>query len=108
MRLKGRNSAALAVAAAATGLMALAGPAQAQKTSIEAIEEYREMLQDGNPADLFEAKGEELWSKKRGPKNASLEQCDLGLGPGWSRAPSCSCRATSPTPARCRIWSRAW
>ena len=40
------------------------------------------MLQDGNPADLFEAKGEDLWKKKRGPKNASLEGCDLGLGPG--------------------------
>jgi sulfur-oxidizing protein SoxA len=40
------------------------------------------MLQDGNPAELFEAKGEELWKKKRGPKNASLEQCELGKGPG--------------------------
>jgi sulfur-oxidizing protein SoxA len=40
------------------------------------------MLADGNPAELFEAKGEELWKKKRGPKNASLEQCDLGKGPG--------------------------
>jgi hypothetical protein len=27
-------------------------------------------------------KGEELWKQKRGPKNASLEQCDLGKGPG--------------------------
>ena len=40
------------------------------------------MLADGNPAELYEAKGEELWKKKRGPKNASLEQCDLGKGPG--------------------------
>ncbi|MBN8493643.1 MAG: sulfur oxidation c-type cytochrome SoxA [Burkholderiales bacterium] len=40
------------------------------------------MLEDGNPADLFEAKGEALWKQKRGPKNASLEKCDLGLGPG--------------------------
>ncbi|MGE0672667.1 MAG: sulfur oxidation c-type cytochrome SoxA [Methylibium sp.] len=40
------------------------------------------MLEDGNPADLFEAKGENLWKQKRGPKNASLEQCDLGKGPG--------------------------
>ena len=54
----------------------------AQKTSIEAIEEYRAMLADGNPADLFEAKGEALWKQKRGPKNASLEACDLGKGPG--------------------------
>ena len=47
-----------------------------------AIAEYRAMLADGNPAELFEAKGEELWKQKRGPKNASLEHCDLGKGPG--------------------------
>ena len=40
------------------------------------------MLEDGNPAELFEAKGEALWKQKRGPKNASLEACDLGKGPG--------------------------
>jgi L-cysteine S-thiosulfotransferase len=58
------------------------GAAQAQDASITAIEKYREMLADGNPAELFEMKGEELWKQKRGPKNASLEQCDLGKGPG--------------------------
>lgn len=60
----------------------IAGPALAQKTSIEAIEEYRAMLADGNPAELFEAKGEDLWKQKRGPRNVSLQQCDLGKGPG--------------------------
>ena len=55
----------------------------AQKNAaVQAIEDYRAMLQDGNPADLFEAKGEGLWKQKRGPKNATLEQCDLGKGPG--------------------------
>ena len=78
--MKGRNTAV--ALATVTGLMACTGVALAQKTSTQAIEEYREMLQDGNPADLFEAKGEDLWTKKRGPKNASLERCDLGLGPG--------------------------
>lgn len=63
------------------GLMAATG-AWAQKSTTEAIEEYRAMLADGNPAELFEMKGEELWKQKRGPKNASLEQCDLGQGPG--------------------------
>ena len=72
----------IAMAVAMLGLLASAGSALAQKTSIQAIEEYREMLQDGNPADLFEAKGEDLWKQKRGPKNASLERCDLGKGPG--------------------------
>lgn len=69
------------VLALALGLLA-AGAALAQKTSTQAIEEYRAMLADGNPAELFEAKGEELWKQKRGPKNASLERCDLGKGPG--------------------------
>ena len=55
-------------------------PAVAQKTTAEGIAEYRAMLADGNPADLYEAKGEGLWKQARGPKNASLEKCDLGRG----------------------------
>lgn len=58
------------------------GATWAQKSATESIEEYRAMLADGNPADLFEAKGEALWKEKRGPKRASLEQCNLGKGPG--------------------------
>jgi L-cysteine S-thiosulfotransferase len=54
----------------------------AQKSTADAIAEYRAALQDGNPADLNAARGEELWKTKRGPKNASLEGCDLGLGAG--------------------------
>ncbi len=61
---------------------ACAPSAWAQKTAVQSIEEYRAMLQDGNPADLFEAKGEDLWKQKRGPKAVTLEQCDLGKGPG--------------------------
>lgn len=59
-----------------------ASSAMAQKTASQGIDEYRAMLADGNPAELFEAKGEDLWKKVRGPKNASLEKCDLGKGPG--------------------------
>jgi sulfur-oxidizing protein SoxA len=62
--------------------LALVAGAQAQKSSADGIAEYRKMLEDGNPADLFEAKGEGLWKTKRGPKNATLEACDLGQGPG--------------------------
>jgi len=69
------------IVAAGIGVL-VALPAQAQKSSADAIAEYRKMLEDGNPADLFEAKGEALWKQKRGPKNASLEQCDLGKGAG--------------------------
>jgi sulfur-oxidizing protein SoxA len=70
----------IASALALFGLFASA--AWAQKSAIESIEEYRAMMQDGNPAELFEAKGEDLWKTPRGPKKVSLAQCDLGKGPG--------------------------
>lgn len=53
-----------------------------QKSAKDAIDDYRASLQDGNPADLNAARGEALWKTNRGPKNASLEACDLGLGAG--------------------------
>jgi sulfur-oxidizing protein SoxA len=44
---------------------------------------FRAQMEDSNPAELFELKGEELWKAKRGPKSVSLaESCDLGLGVG--------------------------
>ena len=46
------------------------------------FEKFHEIMEEASPAELFEAKGEELWKTKRGPKNASLEKCDMGLGPG--------------------------
>jgi sulfur-oxidizing protein SoxA len=64
-------------------LLAAVGAASAQdRSAADGIAEYRKMLEDGNPAELFEMKGEELWRTKRGPKNESLEKCDLGKGPG--------------------------
>jgi L-cysteine S-thiosulfotransferase len=54
----------------------------AQQDTQREIERYRQLLAEGNPAELFEARGEELWKVPRGPKKASLEQCDLGLGAG--------------------------
>lgn len=64
-------------------MLGSAGFAQGQgKSAAEGIAEYRKMLEDGNPAELFEAKGETLWKTPRGPKNATLQQCDLGNGPG--------------------------
>lgn len=56
----------------------------AQDTMDEIIR-YREMLKEANPAELLEADGEEIWTTAAGPKNATLEQCDLGLGPGVLR-----------------------
>ena len=67
----------LALAAAA-----LIGAPAAAQSSADEIAKYRAMLADGNPAELWEAKGEALWKQPRGPKNASLQQCDLGRGPG--------------------------
>ncbi len=34
------------------------------------------------PGELYSANGEELYFKKRGPKNVTLEGCDFGLGAG--------------------------
>jgi sulfur-oxidizing protein SoxA len=62
--------------------MSAAAPAMAQNSATDEIAKYRQLLADGNPAELWEMRGEELWKKKDGPKNASLEQCDLGKGPG--------------------------
>lgn len=42
----------------------------------------REMLAEDNPGVLWIDKGEALYRAKRGPKQATLEQCDFGMGPG--------------------------
>jgi L-cysteine S-thiosulfotransferase len=74
-----RGFAALLALGLAGGL--LNEPA-AQPSAVDEIAKYREQLAGGNPAELWEARGEALWKEKRGPKNASLEACDLGKGPG--------------------------
>ena len=68
---------------AASLALALSASVMAQpKSTADGIAEYRKMLEDGNPAELFEAKGEDLWKTARGPKKVALQACDLGLGPG--------------------------
>ena len=42
----------------------------------------RQMLAEDNPGELWVQRGERLFHEKRGPKKASLEGCDFGLGPG--------------------------
>ncbi len=59
-----------------------AGAFAQQSTTEQEIEKYRAALGQDNPAELWEARGEALWKDKRGPKQASLEQCDIGVGPG--------------------------
>ena len=76
-----KGCAALSVAFFACASIA----AFAQSSAVDEIAKYRAALQDGNPAELWEARGEALWKAPRGPKNVSLEKCDLGLGPGVVR-----------------------
>lgn len=73
-----RTSQTLVAVLAASAL----GSALAQTSATDEIAKYRQLLADGNPAELWEMRGEELWAKKEGPRSASLEQCDLGKGPG--------------------------
>ncbi|SOZ36465.1 sulfur oxidation c-type cytochrome SoxA [Cupriavidus neocaledonicus] len=74
-----------ALALAATAAVAAAAVVHAQGSTADEIAKYRQMLAEGNPAELWEAAGEELWKKPAGPKHASLEQCDLGKGPGVTK-----------------------
>jgi len=71
-------------AAVAAGIALAAGlaPAEEKSPALQEIEKYRAALAEGNPGELWEARGEAIWKEKRGPRNVSLEACDLGLGPG--------------------------
>ena len=60
-----------------------AAPAPAKQDGISAeFEKFREVLEEDNPAELFEARGEDIWKHRKGPDGASMAQCDLGLGAG--------------------------
>jgi sulfur-oxidizing protein SoxA len=63
----------------AAALALLPAPALAQNNPYA---EYQKRATEAAPLELFELAGEELWTKKQGPKSASLEQCDLGMGAG--------------------------
>jgi L-cysteine S-thiosulfotransferase len=80
----GRIAPALAGIALAVGALAVltvlaAAPALAQQSPYA---DYQRMTAENAPTELYEVAGEELWKKRQGPKNASLERCDLGQGPG--------------------------
>lgn len=68
--------------AVGVGLAVALGSANGQDKAMEEIQKYRQMLEEGNPAELMELQGETLWATPRGPRQATLERCDLGLGPG--------------------------
>jgi L-cysteine S-thiosulfotransferase len=70
---------------AAVALVIGAAAAQATDSTERELEKYRSMLKDdpwSNPGMLDVDRGEELWKTPRGPKNVSLDLCDLGKGPG--------------------------
>ncbi|MBX9608839.1 MAG: sulfur oxidation c-type cytochrome SoxA [Gammaproteobacteria bacterium] len=73
----GRWLACLGLAAAL-----VSGAARAADATEQALDEYRDMFGDENPAELWELRGQALWTEKRGPRQADLTACDLGLGPG--------------------------
>jgi L-cysteine S-thiosulfotransferase len=77
------SAAAAAVSLAAFGAMPAAS--QADEETQRGLERYREMLREdpwSNPALLDADRGEMLWQTAAGPNEVSLEDCDLGLGPG--------------------------
>lgn len=66
--------------------LAAALPLHAQVDIRKETQRWQQMIAEGSPAELFEIEGEDLWKKKQGPKNVSLEACDLGQGPGVVKA----------------------
>jgi sulfur-oxidizing protein SoxA len=77
-----RQALVLGIVAAALAAPWQGAAAQAADPTAAEFDKFRAVLEKDNPAELFEVKGEQLWHTRGGPKNASLEQCDLGLGPG--------------------------
>lgn len=68
--------------AGAVGLLSCMAPLAVTAGDEDVFAQYREMLDEGNPAELVEMQGEELWQTPGGPHDKSLAGCDLGLGAG--------------------------
>jgi sulfur-oxidizing protein SoxA len=56
--------------------------AQTEDPVAAEFDKFRAVLEQDNPAELWEVKGEQLWKTPGGPNKVSLEKCDLGLGSG--------------------------
>jgi sulfur-oxidizing protein SoxA len=69
-------------AACAVFLFCHGGTAVSQNKTDDGLAVGRQMLAEDNPGELWIDRGNRLFHEKRGPKKASLEQCDFGLGPG--------------------------
>ena len=69
-------------AAACLACLAAWGTAAAQGKPGDGLAVGRQLLAEDNPGELWIGRGKALFFEKRGPKGASLEQCDFGMGPG--------------------------
>jgi sulfur-oxidizing protein SoxA len=77
MQRKQNSITALAVVCLATW-----GAPPALSQSGDPLALGRQMLAEDNPGELWIERGKTLFHQKRGPQDASLEQCDFGMGPG--------------------------
>ena len=64
------------------GLLLMLGSGLLPAQSDDTFSEYRDMLGDDNPAIFVIEEGADFWLQPNGPRQVSLEACDLGLGPG--------------------------
>jgi sulfur-oxidizing protein SoxA len=69
-------------AAACLACLGASSTAAAQGNPENGLAVGRQMLAEDNPGELWVERGKALFFEKRGPKGASLEQCDFGMGPG--------------------------
>ena len=67
-----RHALMLGIVAAVAAAPWQQAAAQAADPTAAEFDKFREIMEQDNPAELFEVKGEELWRAHRGPKNASL------------------------------------
>jgi sulfur-oxidizing protein SoxA len=65
-----------------SSLCLLAATSAVADESAEAMKRFRETLQQSSPGELYIVMGEELYNAPRGRRQATLEACDFGLGPG--------------------------
>ena len=98
----------LGAAAAGAGLSLAAVAGGQDNKAMEEIQKYRQMLQEGNPAELLELRGEELWATPRDRARRRWSAATWGWGRASWKVPTPSFRATSQTPARCRTLNPGW
>lgn len=65
-----------------TALVLMIGSGLLSAQSDDTFSTYRDMLGDDNPAIFVSEEGADFWLQPNGPRQVSLEACDLGLGPG--------------------------